>query len=101
LQFTLGFFFIAYFLNIFVLGINVMENGPSYTFTIVRGCAVDPLVVGLNSLVNLSFFLLFVQIYMRDNFSNEQARPKKVGSASSSPAALCVPAHAEAGKKKI
>jgi hypothetical protein len=51
--------------------------------------------------VNLSFFLLFVQIYMRDNFSNEQARPKKVGSASSSPAALCVPAHAEAGKKKI
>ena len=100
LQFTLGFFFIAYFLKIFVLGINVIEDGPSFTVTIVRGCAVDPLVVGLNSLVNLSFFVLFVQIYIRDNFANAQARPKKAGSASS-PSALCVPSHVEAGKKKI
>lgn len=94
LQFTLGFVFIAYFLKIFVLGVQISENGATYTFTIVRGCSVNPFVVALNSLVNLSFFVLFVQIYIRDNFANSS------GKEGSSPA-LCAPSSRDERKKSL
>jgi hypothetical protein len=91
-QFSLGFVFIAYFLRIYVLALDVSEQGDAFAITIVRGCAVNPLVVGLNSLVNLSFFVLFVQIYMRDNLTSNKP--------SNNPAALCVPSHSDKDKKR-
>jgi hypothetical protein len=42
------------------------------------------------------FFVLFVQIYIRHNFSN--AKPKVGGRTST--AALCVPAQQDGGKKQ-
>jgi fatty acid elongase 3 len=97
LQFTLGFVFIAYFLTIFVVGVTIAENGSAFSITVERGCSVNPLVVGLNSFVNLSFFVLFVQIYIRDNFSNTKP---KVSGKNSTPA-LCVPTQQDGGKKHV
>ena len=97
-QFTLGFVFIAYFLSIYVLGLRVAEEGQAFMITIVRGCAVNPLVVALNSLVNLSFFVLFVQIYIRDNLAADH---KSNNGDKAAPAALCVPSHSDGHKKNM
>jgi fatty acid elongase 3 len=95
-QFTLGFLFIAYFLRVYGLEVNAAEHGHTYVISMVRRCAVDPLVVALNSLVNLSFFVLFVQIYIRDNFANKD--PKNEGACS---AASRVPSHDNRSKKAV
>ena len=95
-QFTLGFFFIACFLRVYGLEVNAAEHGHTYVISMVRRCAVDPLVVALNSLVNLTFFVLFVQIYIRDNFANKD--PKNEGACS---AASRVPSHDNRRKKAV
>jgi fatty acid elongase 3 len=89
LQFTLGFVFIAYFLKIYVLAVSVSDEGAIYSITVVRGCAVNPLV--------LSFFILFAQIYIRDYWANKKSGKT---AATSSPA-LRLSSPPEDGKKFI
>lgn len=97
LQFTLGFVFIAYFLKIFVLAVNISEEGAVYTVSILRGCAVNPFVVGLNSLVNLSFFILFVDIYIRDNFVSKTSKNAIMAPSNS----LRAPSYSDESKKSM